>query len=367
MAIGIVSVPAAIAGGLAGTVAIDIPYNEVAKNESFDGLMTITNTGTGLIHYRGKKSGIAIHPGQAAFKRFNRSEGLQLPHGEDEMGLKLKWDGFMNDDLSMIPAGGSAFFRVYGLMGRGDMNPSPRDSMIVHVIVGKDTFLSSDIVDLPVSSGVDPAALPPIATLKWSDGRSELIKRAVIGGGQFLLAVTPETSGARRVARIPPGCDVSVSHDPELARHDGIFTQKMIIKFTGGSYEDLVLNWARYQVVSGHPDTVPNAFMRLFNEEATAEEARKCFEENSLKPWLTSFGKHPFKDMPTSGDGKSPSPGEASLLPVGNVGSAQNREANTVQPQSTTVCMWIVWGASAAGVTVCGWLLFLFLRVRRNR
>lgn len=367
MAICLVSVPAAIAGGLEGTVAIDIPYNEVAKNESFDGLMTITNTGTGLIPYRGKKSGITIYPGQAAFKRFNRSEGLQLPPGEDEMGLKMKWDSFMNDDLSMIPAGGSAFFRVYGLMGRGDMNPSPRDSMIVHIIVGKDTFLSSDIVDLPVSSEMAPAVLPPIAILKWSDGRSELIEKAVIGGEQFLMAVTPETSSVRRVARIPPGCDVSVSNDPVLGRHDGVFTQKMTVRFIGGSYEDLVLNWARYQVVSGHPDTVPNAFMRLFNEEATAEEARKCIEENSRKPWLKSFGKNPFKNMPTSGDGKSRPAQDGSLPSVNKTDAPRNRNAHDWQPPPAAASRgWLVWWAAAAVALVGGWLVFQFFRARKK-
>lgn len=295
----LVSMPTVTAGSLEGTVDIEIPYKKFSKNERADGLMMITNTGSDLIPYWGNKSGLSIYPEQAVIKWFSRSDGLRTPLGEDANGLVRRWDSFRNDDLSTIPAGGTAFFKIYDLGIETYDEAPPRDSIIIEVIVGKDTYLSSDIVDLQVATEVNPVDLPSIATFKWSDGMSVPVKRGVIGKEEFLWAVTeiPGCPIVRRVARIPPGCDVSISHDPVVGRHPDGVLRKMTVSFTGGNYEDLVYNAGRYHILSGHPDTVPNAFMRLSKDEATAEEARKCLEENSRKPWLKALARFRFKPV----------------------------------------------------------------------
>jgi len=365
----LVSVPAVTAGSLQGTVVIEIPYNELAKNESADALMMITNTGIDMIPYWGNKSGLTIYPEQAVIKWFNRSDGLRTPLGEDAIGLKMNWDEFKNDALSTIPAGGTAFFKIYNMGNPIYDGAPPRDSVIAEVIVGKDTFLSSDIVNLPVSSEVDPAALPSIATLKWSDGMSVPIKRAVIGRDEYILAVTeiPGCPSVRRVARIPPGCDVSISHDPVVGRQPDGVLRKMTVSFTGGKYEDLVYNAGRYHILSGHPDTVPNAFMRLSKDEATAEEARKCLEENSRKPWLKSFGKIPVDGGSKSGDGKSSPARDGPQPSLNKAGESRNRDTPDRQlPPAGASNGWVAWLAATGAAIGGGWLIFLLIRARRK-
>jgi len=364
----IVSVPGVTAGSLKGIVDIVIPYNELAKNEGIDALMMINNTGTDLIPYWGNKSGLTIFPEQAVIKWLNRADGLRTPLGQDDGGLKMNWDKFRNDAISTIPAGGSAFFRLSSLGKPIYDGAPPRDSIIVEVIVGKDTFLSSDIVNLPATSAVDPAALPSIATLKWSDGMSVLVKKAVIGKEEFVLTVTKTGySLAHRVARIPPGCDVSISHDPVVGRHPDGVLRKMTVNFTGGKYEDLVYNAGRYHILSGHPDTVPNAFMRLSKDEATAEEARKCLEENNSKPWLKSFGKKLFESGTKPGDGKSSSARDGSHPSVNNTDAPRNRDTPEWRPSPAGASnRWVAWLAATGAAIGGGWLLFLLIRARRK-
>jgi len=194
---------------------------------------------------------------------------------------------------------------------------------------------------------------------------SLLFKKAVIGEERFLLAVMPEISSARRVARIPPGYDVSVSHDPLIGLHEGVFTRKLIISFSGGNYEDLVYNWARYQIVSGHPDTVPNAFMRLPLIEATAEEARRCLEENSRKPWLKSFGTIPFGSGSFSGNEEPRPPRNDSSPPVNQGDAPRTPESTDLHtPPAAASRAWLVWLATAAAVIGGAWLLFMLVRSR---
>lgn len=364
----LVCVPTITAGSLKGTVVIEMPYKELAKNESADGLMMITNTGIDLIHYLGNGSGLAMYPEQAVIKWFNRSNGLRTPLGDDAIGLKMKWDRFRNENLSTISAGGSAFFKIYDL-GKPICDGAPsQDSIIAEVIVGNDTFLSSDIVELPVSSEVDPATLPSIATLKWSDGSSVPIKKAVIGSEEYILAVTeiPGCPSVRRVARIPPGCDVSISHDPVVGRHPDGVLRKMTVSFTGGKYEDLVYNAGRYHILSGHPDTVPNAFIRLSNDEATAEEARKCLEENSRKPWLKSSGKIPFEGGSTSYDEKVHSHVDSqSSVSKGETPRKLDTTDRQIQ-HAVGSSIWVVWLATAVAVIAGGIILLILIRVRRK-
>ena len=329
----------------------------------------ITNTGSDLIHYWGNKSGLTIYPGQAVIKWFSRSDGLRTPLGENAIGLKMNWDSFRNDAISTIPAGGTAFFRICDLGIETYDEAPPRDSIIIEVIVGKDTYLSSDIVDLQLAPEVNPVDLPSIATFKWSDGMSVPVKRGVIGKEEFLWALTeiPGHPIVRRVARIPPGCDVSISHDPVAGRHPDGVLRKMTVSFTGGKYEDLVYNAGRYHILSGHPDTVPNAFMRLSKDEATAEEARKCLEENSRKPWLKSFGKIPFQAGSTPGEGKSSSARDDSQRSVNNQDAPRPHATPNRRPSSAAVSReWAVWLAVAGAAIVGGWLLVLLIRARRK-
>jgi len=142
----LVCVSAVTAGSLKGTIEIDIPYKEIAKNERIDALMMITNTGADPIPYLGNESGISMIPDQAVFKLFNRSEGVRIPLGQDDAGLKMNWDRIEALPFSMIPAGGSAYMRITSVTRPLYAGAPPRDSMIVEVIIGENAFLSSDIV-----------------------------------------------------------------------------------------------------------------------------------------------------------------------------------------------------------------------------
>ena len=139
----LVCVSALTAGSLKGTIKIDIPYNEIANNESIDALMMITNTGADPIPYLGNESGISMIPEQAVFKLFNRSEGAQIPLGLNDAGFKMHWKELESLPLSTIPVGGLAYMRITSVSIPIYASMPPRDSMIIEVIIGENSFLSS--------------------------------------------------------------------------------------------------------------------------------------------------------------------------------------------------------------------------------